>query len=88
MPAQGSARDGRSGETSYLERHRAAVQELERAVGENYLCLVVPGVYASWIIGLPDVAKTNPGADGRDRPAPDSVLRRAATFMLWTWRNI
>jgi hypothetical protein len=88
MPARGTAPEAVPGGHHTLERHRAPVQELEQGVEENYLCVVVPGVYASWIIGLPDVAKTNPGADGRDRPAPDSVLRRAATFMLWTWRNI
>ena len=49
-----------------LELHRAPVQELEQGAGENYLCLVVQEVYAFWIIGIPNVAKTDPGADGRE----------------------
>ena len=67
MPSPGAAPDDRSaGKTSYPRLHRAPVQELEQGAGENYLCVVVQEVYAFWIIGIPNVAKTDPGADGRE----------------------
>ena len=58
-----------------LELHRVPVQELERGAGENYVCLVVQEIMYVWwykrcmlsgIIGIPNVAKTDPGADGRE----------------------
>jgi hypothetical protein len=58
--------------------HQIPVHELECQAGENYLCVASQKVYGFWIIGIPSVAKTDPGADGRETVALPPASKESA----------